>query len=322
MTGNNLERSDPADRRFRGILAPVVTPFERDFSPDPERLVRRCRSLLAEGVGLAVFGTNSEGNSLSVDEKIELLDHLVSAGIEPQHMMPGTGYCAFPETVRLTRHAVQLGCGGALMLPPFYYKSVDDDGLFRSYAEVVERVGDAALRIYLYHIPPVSQVGISIELTERLVSAYPQVIAGIKDSSGDWNHTRALLERGWADFRVFSGSEVFLLRNLQAGGAGCISATANVNPAAIVRLYEKWQADEAADLQGRLNEIRSIIQQFPMIPALKAIVAHLGDDPQWMNVRPPLMPLSELQKSALIEQLDRVCFFAPEPRIPCNGSTM
>ncbi|MGH7128763.1 MAG: dihydrodipicolinate synthase family protein, partial [Planctomycetaceae bacterium] len=229
----------PANDRFRGILAPVVTPFDEDLAPDAERLAARCRSLAAEGVGLAVFGTNSEGNSLAVGEKIDLLDRLVEAGIDPRHLMPGTGACALPDTVRLTRHAVRLGCGGVLVLPPFYYKAVDDDGLFRSYAEVVERVGNADLRIYLYHIPPVSQVGISIELAERLVRGYPQVLAGIKDSSGDWNHTRAFLERGWDDFRVFSGSETFLLQNLRAGGAGCISATANVNPAAIVELYQR-----------------------------------------------------------------------------------
>lgn len=295
----------PAADRFRGILAPVITPFGSDLSPDAERLVRQCRWLLKRQVGLAVFGTNSEGNSLSVDEKIDLLDRLVDAGIEPRQMMPGSGCCALSDSVRLTRHAVKLGCGGVLVLPPFYYKAVGDDGLFRSYAEIVERVGDAGLRIYLYHIPPVAIVGISVELVERLVSRYPQVIAGIKDSSGDWSNTSALLERGWDDFRVFSGSETFLLRNIQAGGAGCISATANVNPAAIHRLFEAWQTPGAPALQQRLNDIRSIVQKYPMIPALKAIVAHFAGDAGWSTVRPPLVSLTERQQSELIEELQR-----------------
>src|SRR5204862_3626878 len=153
--------------RTRGVLAPVVTPFTADLRPDPARLVRHCRWLLDQDVGLAVFGTNSEANSLSVAEKIALLDALVDAGIPPERMMPGTGCCAFPDSVELTRAALRLGCAGVLMLPPFYYKGVPDEGLFRSYAEIIERIGDRKLRIYLYHIPPVSQVPISLPLIER-----------------------------------------------------------------------------------------------------------------------------------------------------------
>src|SRR5690606_5038306 len=164
--------------------------------------------------------------SLSVPEKIDLLDRLAEAGIDPARLLPGTGCSALPDTVALTRHAVTLGCGGVLVLPPFYYKDVSDEGLYRNFAELIERVGSAALAIYLYHIPQVSQVGLSIPLIERLVKAYPDAIAGIKDSSGDWSHSQALLDAGWPGFRVFSGSDRLLLRNLRAGGAGCISATA------------------------------------------------------------------------------------------------
>lgn len=294
--------------RFQGILAPVVTPFRGDLLPDAGRLVRQCRWLLTHEVGLAVFGTNSEGNSLSVDEKIGLLDRLVDAGIDPARMMPGTGCCALTETVRLTRHAVDLGCGGVLMLPPFYYKNVGDDGLFRSYAEVVERVGSDALRVYLYHIPPVSGVGLSVDLVERLVDAYPAGIAGIKDSSGDWNNTRALLDRGWEDFRVFAGSESFLLRTMRAGGAGVISATANVNPAAIHRLYREWQSPKAASLQQDLDRVRHVMQKHPMIAALKAVIAGFTDDPDWERLRPPLVPLDEEQKLTLLAELHDLGF--------------
>ena len=157
-------------QRLRGVLAPVVTPFTADLRPDPTRLARHCRWLLSNDVGLAVFGTNSEANSLTVGEKLALLDALIDSGVPPARMMPGTGCCAFPDTVELTRRAVSHGCGGVLMLPPFYYKAVSDDGLFASYAEVIERVADARLRIYLYHIPPVSQVPISLALIDRLLS--------------------------------------------------------------------------------------------------------------------------------------------------------
>ncbi len=289
--------------RFSGVLSPVITPFDRELNPDPERLIRQCRWLLSQNVGLAVFGTNSEANSLSVDEKMELLDRLVGAGIDTARMMPGTGCCALTDTVRLTAHAVELGCAGTLMLPPFFYKGVSDDGVFASYAEVIERVGSRALRIYLYHIPPVSQVGISLALIERLIRAYPDTVVGIKDSSGDWANTSSMLERGWDGFRIFAGSESFLLQAMQGGGAGCISATANINPAAIDRLFREWEMPGAVALQAALNSVRDTVMQYPMIPALKAVVAHFTGDPAWRTVRPPLVALSEDRSASLVVAL-------------------
>ena len=283
----------PGIARIRGVLSPVVTPFDAELRPDASRFVRHCRWLLDQGVGLAVFGTNSEANSLSVAEKIALLQRLVDAGLPPERMMPGTGCCAFPDSVELTRAAVRLGCAGVLMLPPFYYKGVPDEGLFRSYAKIIERVGDSRLRVYLYHIPPVSQVPISLALIERLLRDYPGTIAGIKDSSGDWSNTRAMLERFQPQgFDVFAGSETFLLATLRGGGAGCITATGNVNPAPIARLAREWGAweiSEADRRQAALDALRAAFQQFPMIPALKAAIAHYGADPGWLTVRPPLV---------------------------------
>jgi 4-hydroxy-tetrahydrodipicolinate synthase len=298
--------------RIKGVLSPVVTPFRADLSAAPERFVRQCRWLLSQGVGLAVFGTNSEANSLSVDEKIELLDRLVGSGLDPARMMPGTGHCALPDSVRLTAHAVKQGCGGVLILPPFYYKGVSDDGLFRNFAEIIERVGDARLRVYLYHIPPVAQVPITLGLVERLLKAYPQQTAGMKDSGGDWKNTQAFLDAfAGGGFDVFPGAETFLLQGMRHGGAGCISATANVNPAAIARLYETWQAADADAQQTRLDEIRGIFAKFSMIPALKAAVAHWSGDPEWATVRPPLVALTREQSATLVTQLEQAKFTMP-----------
>jgi 4-hydroxy-tetrahydrodipicolinate synthase len=298
--------------RMQGVLSPVVTPFDRELRPDAERLIRHCRWLLEQGVGLAVFGTNSEANSMSVPEKIALLDALIAAGLPPARMMPGTGCSAFPDTVELTRHAVRLGCAGVLMLPPFYYKGVSEEGLFRSYAEVIERVGDSRLRIYLYHIPPVAQVPISLALIERLLKAYPGTIAGIKDSSGDWNNTKAMLEQFQPHgFNVFSGSEAFLLATLRGGGGGCITAAANVNPGPIARLAQSWRQPDADAQQAALNAVRAIFQQFPMIPALKAAIAHYADDPAWATVRPPLVELDDAQRIALAQALRSAGFTMP-----------
>jgi 4-hydroxy-tetrahydrodipicolinate synthase len=298
--------------RITGVLSPVVTPFTADLAPDAERFVRQCRWLLSQNVGLAVFGTNSEANSLSVDEKVELLDRLVAAGLDPARMMPGTGHCALPDSVRLTAHAVKAGCGGVLMLPPFYYKGVSDEGLFRGFAEVIERVGDARLHVYVYHIPPVSQVPITLALIERLLKAYPGTVAGVKDSSGDWSNTKAMLDAFAASgFDVFAGSETFLLANVRGGGKGCISATANVNPGPIARLYATWQGADADAQQARLDEIRGTFQKFPMIPALKAAIAHYAADPAWATVRPPLVNLAAEAGAALTVELDRRGFTMP-----------
>ena len=289
--------------RLSGVLSPVITPFTDTLMPDAARLINQCQWLLSQNVGLAVFGTNSEANSMSVGEKIELLDRLVESGIDTNRMMPGTGCCASTDTVDLTAHAVKLGCAGTLMLPPFYYKSVSDDGIYANFADVIERVGSSDLRIYLYHIPPIAQVGFTPELIERLITDYPDTIVGIKDSSGDWDNTQAMLDRKWDDFRIFVGSESFLLENMRNGGAGCIWATANVNPAAIDHLYEHWQADNADAIQQKLDDIRDAVMAYPMIAALKATVAEFSGDNTWRKVRPPLVSLSRNQSSTLSESL-------------------
>ena len=299
-------------QRVCGVLAPVVTPFKADLSPDKERFIAHCKWLLTQNCGLAVFGTNSEANSLSANERIALLDALLAADVDAARMMPGTGCCALTDTVRLTEHAVKAGCAGVLMLPPFYYKDVSEDGLYRNFAEVVERVGDARLRIYLYHIPPVAVVGITPKLVERLLKAYPAAIAGMKDSSGDWNNTRTFLDTfAKGGFDVFPGSESFLLAGMKNGGAGCISATANVNPAAIDKLYREWQKPDAELQQEGLNTVRKTVGQYVMIPALKQVVAHYSGDPQWATVRPPLTELTAAQSKNVIDGLQRLDFTMP-----------
>ena len=298
--------------RIRGVLSPIVTPFDGDLRPDAERLVAHARWLLDNDVGLAVFGTNSEANSLSVAEKRASLDHLVEAGLPPSRMMPGTGCCSFSDSVELTTHAVKLGCAGVLMLPPFYYKVVTDEGLYRNFAEIIERVGDERLRIYLYHIPPVAQVGISLGLIERLLSAYGGTIAGVKDSSGDWDNTQAMLEQFQSEeFDVFPGAESFLLAALRAGGAGCISATANVNPGPIARLASSWESSDADDQQAALNAVRAVFQNYVVIPGLKAAIAHFSGDPAWGVVRPPLVELQPDERAGLIQGLEALGFSMP-----------
>jgi 4-hydroxy-tetrahydrodipicolinate synthase len=330
-------------QRIRGVLAPVVTPFRADLSPDGERFIAHCKWLLSQNCGLAVFGTTSEANSLAAEERSTLLDALVAAGVDTSRMMPGTGCCSITETVKLTAQAVKHGCAGVLMLPPFYYKGVSEEGLYHYFSEVVQRVGDARLKIYLYHIPPVAVVGITTGLVERLLKAYPNAIAGMKDSSGDWNNTKTFLDafavragravspdaRRSGDpatdtqttFDVFVGSESFLLANMRNGGAGTVSATANVNPAAIHNLYAEVRSRTGgnsagrADLdeqQARLNVVRDVFgKKYPMISALKQAIATYANDPAWRTVRPPLVELTAEQAKTLAAELKAISFAMP-----------
>ena len=300
-------------QRIRGVLSPVVTPFKADYSPDKERFIAHCKWLLSQNCGLAVFGTNSEANSQAAEERMMLLDGLAAAGLDTSRMMPGTGCCSITETVKLTTQAVKHGCAGVLMLPPFYYKGVTEEGLYRHFSEVVQRVGDARLKIYLYHIPPVAVVGITTGLVERLLKAYPTAIAGMKDSSGDWNNTKTFLDAfAKSGFDVFVGSESFLLAGMRNGGVGTISATANVNPAAIHKLYTEWKNADADQQQAQLNVVRDTVgKKYVMISALKQTIAIYANDPAWPKVRPPLVELTADQAKSLASELKAINFAMP-----------
>jgi 4-hydroxy-tetrahydrodipicolinate synthase len=290
-----------------GVFAPVVTPFTLDLGVDESRFSAFCRWLVAQGAGLAIFGTNSEANSLSLDERLRLLDRLLADGVDPTRMMPGTGCCSVDETVKLTARAVRAGCGGVLMLPPFFYKGVSDDGLFAYYSQVIERVGSATLRVYLYHIPQVSGVAITHTLIERLIAAYPETVAGIKDSSGDWDNTEAMLRR-FPGLSVFPASEALLSRALPLGAAGCISATANIQPGAIAQLIARFGTPEGAQLQKQVTAVRQLMQRYPMIGALKHVIAASAGEESWRNVRPPLTRLPAAEGQELVAQLDALGF--------------
>ena len=297
---------------MRGIIGPVVTAFHQNHEIDFERSIAHSRWLLRHGCdGLVLFGTTSEANSLSLSERKRLLEAMANSGISPADLVVGNGSCALPDAVDLANHALQTGCCGVLMLPPFYYKAVSVDGLFAFFAEFIERVADPRLRVYLYHIPPVAQVGIAPELIEKLRTRYGRLVAGIKDSSGDWENTRRLLIQ-FGDMKVFPGSETFLLPALRLGAAGCISATANVGAEAMQQLYQNWETAEAEEEQSKLIRVRKIFQRYPMIAALKAVLAAANNDENWRNVRPPLSPLADLDSQALVRELGEAGFKPPK----------
>jgi 4-hydroxy-tetrahydrodipicolinate synthase len=311
-----MSRHAIVGNRISGALAPVLTPFDQEREPDFPAFLAHCRWLLDNGAGLAIFGTNSEAASLSVDERITLTDGLLEAGIPADRLMPGTGACSVKDAVRLTRHAVQNGAAGVLMLPPFYFKNVSEEGVFSYYAEVIDAVAEPNLAIYLYHIPQLTQVPITLSLIERLLKRYPRAIAGAKDSSGDWNNSRAMIENFAKEgFDVFPASEVFLSDALSIGGTGCISATVNVNPAMIVGLFralsDGQSSHETRALQPQVDEVRRTFQSFELIPAMKGALAHHTGRAAWKIVRPPLTPLSQSVQADLMKKLASLKFEMP-----------
>ena len=293
-----------------GVWSPVLVPLRPDLSIDPSRSVAHARWLLAQGChGLALFGTTSEATSFSVPERMALVERVVDAGIPSERLMVGTGCCALTDSVELTRHAMDVGCHRVLMLPPFYYKGMSDEGLFRSFAEVVERVGEPALRIFPYHFPRLSGVPITEGLIARLDDAFPEILAGVKDSSGDWANTQRMLER-FPHLAIFPGSEVFLLDGLRAGGAGCITATSNVNAAGARAIFDAWEGaqDDADAKQAAATAIRRAIDRHPGIPAQKYLLAHYRKDPAWRAVRPPMMALNDAAGRDLLAALAETGF--------------
>jgi 4-hydroxy-tetrahydrodipicolinate synthase len=288
---------------FRGVLSPALTPFKADLEPDRPAFVDFCNWLLKEGAnGLAVFGTTSEANSLSQSERISLLEHLVEKGIPAAKLMPGTGAANLPDAVELTRHALSLGAGGVLVLPPFYYKNMPEDGIYAYYAAIIDRVARPELKLYLYHIPQMSGVAITPTLIARLRKAYGNVIAGLKDSSGVWDNVAMLLKE-FPDLAVFPASEKFLLPALKLGAAGCISATANFQVANIRKLIDTPDGEARIALDAEVGKIRSVFEQYPLVPALKAAMAARLGRPSFEIVRPPFAQLPDDKRSALLNAL-------------------
>src|SRR5215216_7830183 len=291
---------------LKGVLAAALTPMDGDPSPDHEAFVAHCLRLLDAGChGLGVFGTTGEANSLSVQARLSALEALVEGGVPGNSLLPGTGSCVLEDAVRLSRAALEAGSAGVLVLPPFYYKDMSDEGVFRFFADLIERIGDRRLRVYLYHFPQMTGVGFSLPLIGRLLETYPGVVVGMKDSAGDWERIEAVC-REFPGFSVFAGTERYLLDTLRHGGVGCISATVNVTSRLARQIYDLHLAErgeEADALQERLTGLRETIEAFPLIPALKGLMLELTKEEAWRNIRQPLVGLDEEQVRDLLARL-------------------
>lgn len=297
---------------FGGVNAAVLTAMRADLSVDLDRMTAHSKWLLANGCnGLGVFGTTGEANSLGVEERVGLLEGLIARGVPATTMMPGTGMPSITDTVRLTKHAEASGCRGALLLPPYFYKGPSDDGLFAYFSEVIQRVG-GDIKIYLYHFPAQSAVPFGIDLIGRLLKAYPGKVKGIKDSSGDFANTRAYADHYAKDgFEVYCGDDGALYDLLNANGAGCITAAANVGASVSAKVYANWNNDAGKQAQVTLSAVRKAVTSAPLIPGLKALTARRTGNPDWTYIRPPHMALSTEAAARLAAALDATGLVLP-----------
>ncbi len=294
-----------SNHKITGVYSAATTPLNADGSPDLGLFTEHCQRLIEEGChGVALLGTTGEANSFSSAERRVILEAALKAGIPSDKLLPGTGVVAIPETVELTKHALSLGVTKAVMLPPFYYKGVSDEGLFTAYAQILEKIGDTRLQVILYHIPQVSGVPLSIPLISRLVEAFPETVVGIKESAGDFNNMQEIITT-CPGFSVLCGADPLLLPLLKAGGAGCITATSNLVANSLRTVYDhvhdETKGAEVEAAQARINAFRTLSNSYVQIPTIKAMVGLKTGNADWRRTRPPLVPLNDAEYAALAE---------------------
>jgi 4-hydroxy-tetrahydrodipicolinate synthase len=293
-----------------GVNCAAATPVGADGAPDLALFTAHCRALLDEGChGLAILGTTGEANSFAVSERKALLVAALGAGVRGDQLLPGTSACNITETIALTKHAVDHGAKGCVLLPPFYYKGVSTEGLYRFYASVIEGVADDRLRVILYHIPQVTQIPITHDLIARLLADFPGIVVGIKDSSGDKDNMRAMVEM-FPALGVLAGADPLLLPLLQMGGAGCITATSNLRSMDLRVIWDNWQnldrAGDVAKAQDSINGWRTLTNAYVQLPTVKAMLARSRGDRGWLRLRAPLVELTQAEVDTVWAEMARL----------------
>jgi 4-hydroxy-tetrahydrodipicolinate synthase len=288
--------------KLRGVIAAIATPVDEAGEPDLARATALARFLLANGCdGLNVLGTTGEATSFSLEQRKRVMSAYKEAGIPTERLMVGTGAAAVSDAIALTRHAAELGFAGALLLPPFYYKGVPDDGLAAYVDAIVQATATKPIAIYLYHYPALSGLSWHVPLIRRLLTAHGARIAGLKDSSGDMGYAREAAAIS-ADFKVFPSTEAVLMDARGGAFAGCISATANLNADLCARAFHGGDVTALNDAVT----IRKLFDGRPLVPGVKALLAHIHRDPALARVKPPLTAFAAADQATVLAGYDGV----------------
>ena len=288
----------------KGVYAASITPVNAAGEPDGDRLVEHSKWLMQQGLtGVAPLGTTGEGNSLPFSFRLQVPELFRNAGFDANKVIFGTGACAAGDAIEVTRAVLAAGFNNALVLPPFYYKNVSEDGVFNYYEQLINSVGSDSLRVYLYHFPKLSMTPITVELIKRLKKEFGPIIAGLKDSSGDYKGTLEFVAAA-DEFDVFPGTEAVLVDGAKDGCVGSISATSNASAALTAATYAALGTAKAQELQQTLAAVRLAIAEFPLSAALKQIEAWRREDDSWRAVLPPNTVLSDAQAKQLRRSLE------------------
>lgn len=291
-----------------GVFAASVTPLKSDYTIDHEALVAHCNWLLANGNnGICFMGTTGEANSFSVEERIAALDYLIDKGFPAEKLLVGTGCCALTDSIKLTKHATSKKVGGVLMLPPFYYKGLTDEGLMEYFSIIIEEVANPDLRIYLYHFPKMTSVPFTLNFVKQLINKYPDTVVGMKDSGGDWSNMKAFLD-AFPGFKLYSGTEKYFLDVLRAGGAGVISATTNLTGNLAALVYQNRDDKGVVEIQVKLSEARMAFEGASFVSSVKHMLSEYHNNDNWLNIRPPNVNLSITQIAGLEDRLKAIEF--------------
>ena len=295
---------------LKGVWVPVLTPQNSDLLIDKNRFFHHLDWLFQHEInGVVLFGTNGEASSFSAQERMLLLEWVKKEGISNEKVIVGTGCSALTDTIVLIEHAIGLGYFHHLVLPPFYYKNPTINGLVNNYSEIINRIDNKHLKIYLYNFPQLSGIQLGVDLVEVLSEKFPKNIVGYKDSSGDWNNTSQIMEK-CPQISMFPGSEIFLSKALEKGAAGVITGTGNVNPGMVKQTYEAFYNDKEKSiiLQKKIDAFRTAVQKYPLISALKGLIEYYRKDEGWQYLRPPLTALSKADLENLIQSIDPLEF--------------
>ena len=290
--------------KINGTYCATLTPVNTDFSINKKLFLEHCNNLLTEGLdGIGIFGTTGEANSFNVEEKIEAINFLIDNNIDPDKIISGTGKCSIKDTVKLTKHAAKLKVKAVLLLPPFYYKNVEEEGVVEYFKKIVEQVGENSLKYLLYNIPQISGISISTGIIKKLIKLYPSNFVGMKDSSGDINNMLKIIQ-SFKDFSLFSGSDILAQEICKKGGAGAITATSNISGKLISYIINNYNNEKNINnFQDLQVQIRSTLFSNEPISTLKAFLSVKNNEKSWNKVLPPLSTINDPKNNKTVMDL-------------------